>query len=409
MPNLMANHQAVLHQAALLDHLRLIRSDGVGPVTYKRLLARFGTAAEALAALPELAKRHKRTLVPCSIERAQQEIDSLYRAGGRMILRDDPAYPSLLAATDDAPPVISVLGRVELLQQPILSIVGARNATLNGRRFTEKMAAELGQHGYVIASGLARGIDTAAHHGSLAKGTIAVLAGGVDNIYPPENKELYMKISQEGVILSEMPWGITPTNQHFPRRNRLIAGLAQATILIEAAVKSGSLITTRLALEQGREVFAVPGSPLDPRHAGPNHLIKSGQAQLIDCTQDILDALSLMVNRKITTPPIQNDLFSLRDNNMLYDDFDLLNDDIHVNYQEEHGATVTQVAHSETTEDQSPMDIVLKLLGPSPISTDHLIQSSGLPVEQVLSTLLQLELSGQLQRQSGNMVALLAA
>jgi DNA processing protein len=391
------------YDQSLLAHLRLIRSEGIGPVGYRRLLARFGTADEALLQLPELAKRHKRALKACPIAQAEAEITALTKAGGRMIALHDADYPALLASLPDAPPIISLFGRAELLHKPILAMVGARNATLNGRRFTEKMARELGEHNYVIASGLARGIDTAAHIGSRETGTIAVLAGGVDYIYPPDNKELYHKIAVEGVIISEMPWGIIPTNQHFPRRNRLIAGLAQATILVEAAVKSGSLITARLALEQGREVFAIPGSPLDPRHAGPNHLIKNGQAQLIDCTQDVLDNMNMLGQR--TLKPAQSDLFSLSDNNMLYDDFDILDQDIELSHQDTHVPSDTP----QSATAHSPIDMILSILSPSPISTDHIIQSSGLSAEQVLSSLLELELSGKLQRQSGNMVALIAA
>ncbi|HEY1096895.1 MAG TPA: DNA-processing protein DprA [Alphaproteobacteria bacterium] len=385
----------------LLTALRLIRSEGVGPVMYRRLLARFGSAEKALLALPNLQKPGGRKLLPCSVAQAEAELENLYKAGGRIIHEDDADYPALLKNIDDAPPLISVLGRVELLQQPSLAIIGARNATLNGRRFAERLARELGEHHYTIVSGLARGIDTAAHMGSLASGTIAVLAGGVDNIYPPENKDLYARIAENGVILSEMPWGIVPTNQHFPRRNRLIAGLAQATIIVEAALKSGSLITTRLALEQGREVFAVPGSPMDPRHAGPNQLIKTGQAQLIEGSQDILEALSLISAQRITPMRKNLNLFSNNDNIDLNEDTEFMLDVLH---------TVNDLENNrEAPAPANAYEHILNALSTAPTSTDILVQNTGLPVEDVLAILLELELAGRLQRQPGNMVALIAA
>lgn len=389
-----------MNHAYLLAALRLIRSEGIGPVMYRRLLARFGSPDEALNALPHIGKKGSRPLLACSTAQAEAELENLYKAGGRMIHEDDADYPELLRTIDDAPPLISVLGRVELLQQPSLAIIGARNATLNGRRFAERLARELGQHDYTIVSGLARGIDTAAHQGSLATGTIAVLAGGVDNIYPPENKDLYTRIAAEGIILSEMPWGIVPTNQHFPRRNRLIAGLAQATIIVEAALKSGSLITTRLALEQGREVFAVPGSPMDPRHAGPNQLIKTGQAQLIEGSQDILEALSIIRTRRIT--PMRKNLNLLsNDNNDLNEDTEFMLDVLHAVNDLENNVDAPAPSNAHES--------ILNALGTTPTSTDILVQNTGLPVDEVLAILLELELAGRLQRQPGNMVALIAA
>lgn len=382
------------YDQSLIDQLRLIRSDGVGPATYRRLLERYGSAEAALDYLPSLAKRGGKTLLACSQDQAEAEIDNLTKAGGRLLTIDDPDYPTLLATIEDAPPIISLFGRIDLLNQPSLAIVGARNATLNGRRLAEKLARELGQAGQVIVSGLARGIDTAAHAGSLATGTIAVLAGGVDNIYPPENRELYRHIAEQGVILSEMPWGIEPTNQHFPRRNRIIAGLSQATLLVEAAIKSGSLITTRLALEQGREVFAVPGSPLDPRHSGPNQLIKTGQAQLIENSQDVLDGLVALGQNRINTP-LQQSLF-IKENKILFDYFE------------------------EKHENHPPMDEafadlgdartqLLNHLSPTPTDTDFLVEATGMPIHQILTILLELELAGRLQRHAGNRVALIAA
>lgn len=382
------------YDQSLIDHLRLIRSEGVGPVTYRRLLERYGSAEAALDYLPSLAKRGGKALLSFSKDQAEAEIDNLTKAGGRLLTIDDPDYPTLLAAIEDAPPIISMFGRIELLNQPSLAIVGARNATLNGRRFAERLARELGQSGQIIVSGLARGIDTSAHAGSLATGTIAVLAGGIDNIYPPENRELYQRIAEQGVIVSEMPWGLEPTNQHFPRRNRIISGLSQATILVEAAVKSGSLITTRLALEQGREVFAVPGSPLDPRHAGPNQLIKTGQAQLIEHTQDVLDGLATLGQNRINTP-LQNSLF-IKENKILFDYFEA---DTQLQASNEDMPLIDDEARTQ----------ILQNLGPAPTNTDFLVAATGLPTHQVLSILLELELAGRLQRHSGNRVALIAA
>ena len=379
---------------SLLAHLRLIRSEGVGPVTYRRLLERYHTAEQALAELPGLAKRSKKHLVACSVEQAEAELESLIKAGGQMITLDDPDYPTLLAAIDDAPPLISVLGRIELLNQSALAIVGARNATVNGRRFAERLARDLGTHDHVIVSGLARGTDTAAHIGGLTTGTIAVLAGGVDNIYPPENKDLYQRIAAEGAIVSEMPWGIEPTNQHFPRRNRIISGLAQATIIVEAAMKSGSLITTRLALEQGREVFAVPGSPLDPRHAGPNHLIKTGQAQLIEGLQDVLDGLTALGQTRIKTP-LQGSLF-IKENNILFDYFEV----------DEQAQPISE----ETPANAADLEAqILGHLGFAPTDTDDLAMVTGVPINHILTILLELELAGRIQRHAGNRVALSGA
>jgi DNA processing protein len=380
-----------INASDIVHRLRLIRSDGVGPVTYKRLMERYGSAEKALLALPELAKPGGKTVIPCSVAKAEAELENLYKAGGRIIALGDANYPELLAMTDDAPPLLSIIGRVELLHKPSLAIVGARNATVNGKRLAQKLATEIGQNGYIIVSGLARGIDTAAHAGSLASGTIAVLAGGVDIIYPPENKDLYQRIAEQGVVLSEMGWGVEPTNQHFPRRNRIISGLCHATILVEAATKSGSLITTRLALEQGREVFAVPGSPLDPRHAGPNHLIKTGQAQLIESAADVLDTMVMLRDKRIIPQPLST-LLPLNDNNTLFEDFQ-------IEYE----------LHEVALPQGDTQAILLSALSTSPTSTDLLAQITGLPVQEVLTILLELELAGRLQRLSGNQVALIAA
>ena len=278
-----------------LDWLRLSRSENVGPISFRHLIARFGGAGAALAALPDLARRGGRAgaLKICPKAEAEREIAALGKIGGRLIASAEPDYPLALAAIDDAPPLITVLGDAASLHRQAVAIVGARNASANGRRLAEDIARELGGAGYVVVSGMARGIDSAAHRGSLESGTAAVVAGGADVVYPPENDQLHRAIAERGAIVAEMPLGTEPQARHFPRRNRLISGLSLGVLVAEAALKSGSLITARLALEQGREVFAVPGSPLDPRCRGSNNLIRQG-ATLAESAADILTALAAM-------------------------------------------------------------------------------------------------------------------
>src|ERR1700687_4348735 len=259
-----------------LARLRLIRSETIGTKTYWDLLNRYGSAREAIAALPALARQSGKPRPVISLDEAKREVEALRAAGGDLIVCGEPAYPSALAAVDAPPPLLSVRGSTGLLQRDMVAVVGARNASALGARFARQMAGDLGAAGFVVASGLARGIDTAAHKGSLATGTCAVMGGGIDVIYPPENKALYEEIVATGVAVSEMPFGLQPTAQHFPRRNRIISGLARGVVVVEAAEYSGSLITARLAGEQGRDVFAVPGSPLDPRAKGTNGLLRQG-------------------------------------------------------------------------------------------------------------------------------------
>jgi DNA processing protein len=277
-----------LGEQARLDWLRLARSSGIGPVTVRDLIAFYGTAAKALDALPELARRGggARPVRVCSKADAEREIETLTKLGARLIARPDPDYPEALAALEDAPPVIAVKGRAELLRLPQIALVGARNASANGRRIAGDMAAGLAQAGAVVVSGMARGIDTAAHLGALnagsgSGGTIAVVAGGIDVLYPPENGVLFDRLGAEALIVAEAAPGTEPAARHFPRRNRIISGLSRAVVVVEAALKSGSLITARYALDQGRDVMAVPGSPLDPRCRGANRLIREG-ARLVE-------------------------------------------------------------------------------------------------------------------------------
>ncbi|MBK3735627.1 DNA-protecting protein DprA, partial [Azospirillum brasilense] len=262
-----------LSAAERFDWLRLIRSENVGPITFHRLLERFGGAGAALEALPDLAKRGGRTKPLRIAPKADidRELAANDRIGARLLFSCEPDYPEPLAALDDAPPVVSVLGHPHLLRRRAVALVGARNASMNGKKFAERLARDLGEAGLLVVSGMARGIDTAAHAGALGSGTAAVVAGGADVVYPPENQALYRDIVQQGVVIAESPVGTTPQARHFPRRNRLISGLSLGVLVVEAALRSGSLITARMALEQGREVMAVPGSPLDPRCQGTNN------------------------------------------------------------------------------------------------------------------------------------------
>ncbi|MDD9797962.1 MAG: DNA-processing protein DprA, partial [Alphaproteobacteria bacterium] len=263
-----------------LAALRLIRSENVGPVTYHQLTSFFNNPSAALEALPSLAKRggRRKPIKIYSKQAAEKEIAALVKLDGQLLVHGESAYPLALSVINDAPPVLSILGHIHLLKRPMVAIVGARNASVAGLKMTEKLAAGLGERDFLIVSGMARGIDASAHEHALPYGTAAILAGGIDNIYPAENEDLYLRIKEEGVLMAENPLGVKPLARHFPRRNRIIAGLSLGVIVTEAALRSGSLITARLAGEQGREVMAVPGSPLDPRCRGANYLIKNGAA-----------------------------------------------------------------------------------------------------------------------------------
>ncbi|HSI38929.1 MAG TPA: DNA-processing protein DprA [Xanthobacteraceae bacterium] len=352
------------------DWLRLIRTENVGPRSFRLLINRFGGAGAALEALPGLARRGGRLIPPRipSLAEADREIAALGRLGGRFVGLGEPDYPPALRAVEDAPPLLAVRGRVELLSLPMVAIVGARNATGAGRVMAARLAAELGNAGWIVASGLARGIDAVAHESSLATGTLAVLAGGHDRPYPPENEPLLRRIAEQGAVVTEMPMGWEPRARDFPRRNRLVSGVALGVVVIEAAERSGSLITARLAAEQGREVFAVPGSPLDPRAAGTNRLIKQGAA-LVTEAADILDVLAPLRAR----PPAVEEP----------DDLD--------------------IDRAEPGDDLRAR--VLELLGPSPVAVDHLVVLSGAPAALVQVALLELEIAGRLERHPGGMVS----
>jgi DNA processing protein len=360
-----------------LDWLRLIRSENVGPRTFRALLNHFGGAHAALAALPELARRGgaSRPIRVASVEDAEREFAAARRLGISLVALGEPEYPRGLQAIDDAPPLLAVRGQLAALAEPAVAMVGSRNASAAGMTLAERLARGLAEAGFVVVSGLARGIDAAAHRGSLAQGTIAVLAGGHDRPYPPEHVDLLDAITAHGAAVSEMPLGWVPRGRDFPRRNRLIAGLGLGVIVVEAARRSGSLITARRALDYGREVFAVPGSPLDPRAEGTNDLLKQG-ATLVSHARDVVAALAPMLEQP-PARPIEE-------------------------------APVIAVAPAPVLPpDGNAREGITALLGPTPVAIDDLIRWSGAPTPVVLTTLLELELAGRLARQAGGRVALL--
>jgi DNA processing protein len=366
-----------LTDAERRDWLRLIRSENVGPITFRLLIQRFGSAGAALEALPDLAKRGGRAkpIRVCPAAEADRELAAHRRMHAELIALCEPDYPRALAAADDAPPMIAVNGNRHLLSRPAVGLVGARNASANGRTLAKRMAAELAAEGWLVTSGFARGIDTAAHEGALAHGTLAVLAGGLDVVYPPENEALYRRLWEEGVLLSEMPPGSEPQGRHFPRRNRIIAGLCLGTVVVEAAQRSGSLHTAKLAAEYGREVMAVPGSPLDPRAQGCNGLLRQG-ATLVESAAHVLEALK--ASAIPAAEPFQPS-------------FEL-----------------APMAMPNPEEQAQAFDKVLELLSPAPVSVDELIRQCQLSAALVGTVLLELELAGRLERHPGNRVALVA-
>lgn len=354
------------------DWLRLARTESVGPVTFDHLIRRFGEAGKALAALPELARRGGRTQPPRvpSIAEADRELAAGERLGARLIAACEGDFPALLAALDPPPPLIWARGDVGLLARSCVAIVGARIASAAGQRFARTLAQDLGQAGHVVVSGLARGIDGAAHEGSMATGTVAVLGGGVDDIYPPEHAKLYETIVARGCVISESPVGARAQARDFPRRNRLISGLSRAVVVVEAELKSGSLITARLAGEQGREVLAVPGSPLDPRAKGANDLIRQGAA-LCEGAEDVLRALAALP--------------SLREDGDPYEAFPLRGDDLDAAVDALRGR-------------------IEALLSPTPTPRDDLIRITGAPAPAVYAALTELALAGRAELLAGGLV-----
>jgi DNA processing protein len=353
-----------------LARLRLIRANNIGAVTFWALLERYGDGVTALAELPALVRRSRSTrpIKLLSEQDATAELDRAAKANARILVHGEPDYPPGLTELDAPPPVVTVRGNAKLFARDTIAIVGARNASALGQRFARDIAGDLGAAGVVIASGLARGIDTAAHKGSLATGTIAVMAGGVDVVYPPENQALYEEIAVKGAVVSEMQMGQQPTAQHFPRRNRIISGLARGVIVVEATLNSGSLITARLAAEQGRDVFAVPGSPLDPRAKGTNGLLRQG-AILTETAEDVLNALG--PHQPAPNPkPKPNP------------------------------TAVAILQNTDTLQRE-----ILKQLGPAPVELDELVRLLGASPAEVSAALLDLEFAGHLTRHPGQRIS----
>lgn len=372
---------ATLPKEERLAWLRLARSENVGPVTFTKLLARFGTASRALEQLPQLSRNGGSSRTPriCTYEKAARELEAADRLGCRMICRCEPQYPAALRAADGAPPVLTVKGSDTALAKPFVAIVGSRNASAVGTRIARTLSADVGRSDYGIVSGLARGIDAAAHEAAIETGTIAVMAGGLDRPYPPQNIALLEDIcaSESGAAVSEMPLGWEPRARDFPRRNRIIAGIALGLVVVEAAKKSGSLISARLAGELGRLVFAVPGSPLDPRARGTNDLIKDG-AILTTTAEDVLTALAPMSGKPARS---QGELFPVEVQEIATED----------------RADPTTAERSQVTE----------ALGPAPVAIDEIVRHTGLLPAQIYVVLLELDLAGRLARHPGGLVSLL--
>jgi DNA processing protein len=374
----------------LVDYLRLARTEGVGPVAWRRLLGRYGSPTRALEEIPRLAGMGGRSEPPRIPSAAEgcRELEALHGLGGRLLVLGQPGYPALLALLDDAPPIISVIGDPSALSERVVALVGGRNASANGQRVAGSLAEELAAAGLVIVSGLARGIDAAAHNGALRGGrTVAAVAGGLDQPYPSEHAELQRRVAERGAVLTEAPLGTVPQARHFPRRNLLIAGLALGVVVIEAAPRSGSLITARLAQEAGREQFAVPGSPLDPRARGSNDLIRQG-AHLAETAADILENLPDHPSRVgIARAP----LFARGTPEGLAE-----------------GGPVWE----EPAEPQTPLAAVrrhvFELLEASPTAVDDLVRRCQFPPAAVMAVLLELELAGRIETLPGARVALLA-
>ncbi len=351
------------------DKLRLIRSDNIGPVTYFQLIARFGTAAAALKAIPDLAARGGgRAPRIANPQMVEDEIRAVEKLGARYLFVGEGLYPSLLAQLETAPPALIIRGNPSLLERPAVAIVGARNASAAACRYARGLALALAEAGCIVVSGLARGIDTAAHQGSVGIATAGVIASGIDIAFPPENADLQERVATQGVLIAEQPPGREPLARHFPSRNRIIAGMALGTVVVEAAPKSGSLITARLANEAGREVMAVPGSPLDPRAQGCNSLIRDG-ATLVQTADDVFEAI-----RPLST--------GVRQDRQRW-----------------------SIGPADTDADDPARTVVGDLLGHTPVGVDELVRQSGLHPAVVATVLLELELAGRLSRHAGGRVS----
>jgi DNA processing protein len=355
----------------LIARIRLARSPGIGPVTFRQLIQRFGGAGEALAALPDLARRGGGSMPRlASRDEAEREAMRAERLGARYLVLGQGLYPRLLAHLEDAPPLLIAKGDLKLLDRPAVAMVGARNASAAACRFARGLAHDLGREGLVVVSGLARGIDAAAHDGAMDSGTIGCAAGGIDIFYPPENEARQRRMYEIGLVVSERPPGIEPRARDFPRRNRIIAGLSAGSVVVEAAPRSGSLITARLAAEAGREVMAIPGSPLDPRAQGCNQLIREG-ATLVQNAADVIEALRPSGVARVAEPP-----------------------------------QPFAAPAGEPSEEQRGS--VIDLLGPAAVAVDELVRQSGASPAEVQLVLLELDLAGRLERHAGGKVSLVA-
>ncbi len=374
----MTQAASALDQAEAFARIRLLRSPNIGPVSYAQLLMRFGGAVEALAALPELGSRGGRAYRAAPAETIEREIEAVRRAGAKYLFHDQPDYPALLGQLDSAPPILTWRGDLALAAQPCVAMVGARNASAAAVKLARDFASALAEAGFTVVSGLARGIDGAAHEGALNSSqgprTVGVIASGIDIAYPPQHAALQERIASEGLLLAEQPPGTEPRGSHFPSRNRIIAGLAAGTLVVEAAVRSGSLITARLAGEAGREVMAIPGSPLEPRSHGGNHLIREG-AVLVQSPEEVIELLSGFdgIPRSTFREPLGQ--------------FD---------------CAPEELARAEPAE---PADIAA-LLTTAPVAVDELIRQSGQSAASVQLALLELEIAGQLERHAAGRVSL---
>lgn len=369
--------------AELLDWLRLIRSQNIGSHTFWTLLSRYGSAANALEALPDIAQRaggKSRRISLAGPQEVEREVNDLTSFGAKLVALGQSSYPPLLARVDAPPPILTVLGDSAIATTHTIGIVGARNASASGRRIAEMLAGDLGRNGLTIASGLARGVDTHAHTASLATGTVAVTAGGINRIYPKENADLHARIAQTGAVVTEMPFNAEPVAKFFPRRNRIISGMSAGVVVVEAATRSGSLITARFAAEQGREVFAVPGSPLDQRTQGTNALIRNG-ATLVQSAQDVLEAMVAHLAEPLDPQSAWT-----------------------VDYEVPAEPIDPPTPHPEPT--QTEFHQLLSLLSPTPMPIDDLARLSSLPAESVNAIVVELEIGGKAQRHPGGTVSL---
>ena len=400
-----------LTEPQLVDWLRLIRSENIGPRTFRQLINRFGGAAEALEALPSLAARslRGREIRIATLDEVLREIERSQALGVRFVATGDPDYPPLLREIADAPPVVALRGVVEIARRESVAIVGSRNASAAGLAFTDRLARGLARENYVVASGLARGIDAIAHRATLETGAIAVLAGGHARPYPSEHAALVQELAERGLIISEMPLDWEPRGRDFPRRNRIISGVSRATVVVEAARRSGSLITARFANEQGRDVFAVPGSPLDPRAEGTNDLIRQG-ATLCTRPEDVVAVLAAG-----SGAPRRSDLFDAERDDRgepLFDELDFFPAQEGFAFEERAAASAPappsapEAVAPAPVEPRDASEVVTALLGPAPIAVDELIRVAGLSAREVHQVLTELDLAGRLERHGASAVSL---